>query len=272
MKYLCMIMCVILIIGCNKDDTLVVKNTLQKDQLSLGVIQKNSVNYAGYVSSESPVPGTWFIKPLYEQQYVHFWQMSAKPEYPGGVLCGPTSYLLAAHMIATAKGWPYPSSKTKVGAIYTKLSQAGKFDNTLGMYINDIHWFSSTYDFPVIKTSYSRTLLRSLCKEYIEYYLKTGYPVIVSININGANSILWINDNGVDEKSGSSYYISKSGLTGHFILLTGIRINADGTGTVWYKDPLSQYGETRSVYYSRLLDAMKANGNPDYYDAVAVFD
>jgi hypothetical protein len=231
-----------------------------------------STNPAGQSSSTTPIPGTWHISQSYLDNYQHFYQMDAKPDYPGSVLCGPTSYMLAAHMIVTAKGGVYPSSKTKLGAIYTKLSQANKFDDAEGMYIGDLCWFNSTYDHPVVKTTYKRTTSRSLMKEYIEYFIKTGYPVIATVNIYGMQGAYWENDLDGADQPNTKYYVSKDGPVGHFILLTGIKINADGSGRVWYKDPLSKLGETRCMSYTRLLDAMKYNGNNDYYDAVAVFD
>jgi hypothetical protein len=216
------------------------------------------------------VPGTWYIKQSYIDNYIHFYQMNAKPDYPGGVLCGPTSYLMAAHMIASAKNHAYPSSKPKLGAIYNALYNAGKFDNTEGMYISDVLWFNNTYDNPVIQASYLRTSNRISMKEYIEGYLKAGYPVIATVNIYGMHGSSWTNDgDGVDQAS-TQYYVSKNGPVGHFILLIGIKINADGSGTIWYKDPLSSTGATRSASYSRILDAMKYNGNNTYYDAVGV--
>jgi hypothetical protein len=232
----------------------------------------SSINYSGYVSSATPVPGTWYIKQNYQDAYQHFYQMDAKPDYPGNVLCGPTSYMLAAHMIVTAKGGTYPSSKAKLGAIYTKLSQAGKFDDALGMYISDVKWFSDTYDYPAVKTSYLRTTSRDMMKEYLEYYIKTGYPVVVTADIFGLQGAYWGNDIDMSDQPNVKYYVSKNGPVGHFILLIGIKINADGSGRVWYKDPLSKTSETRCASYTRILDAMKSNGNTDYYDAVAVFD
>ena len=234
--------------------------------------QPSVANPVGQSSSATPIPGTWNIKQEYLNQYVHFYQMDAKPEYPGSVLCGPTSYMLAAHMIATAKGVWYPSSKAKVGAIYTKLSQAGKFDDGEGMYISDVQWFCNAYDYPIIKTSYLRTSNRDAMKEYIEFYIKSGYPVIATVNIFGLQGTYWGNDLDMTDQTGVKYYISKNGPVGHFILLTGIKINADGSGRIWYKDPLAKTGETRYTSYTRILDAMKFNGNNDYYDAVAVFE
>ncbi len=225
-----------------------------------------------YVCDPIPTPGTWDIKPSFMNAYQHFYQIDAKPDYPGSVLCGPTSYMLAAHMIVTAKGGVYPSSKAKLGAIYTKLSQAGRFDDAAGMYIGDLIWFNTNYDYPVIKTSYKRTADRVAMKEYIEYFIKTGYPVVVTVNVYGMQGAYWTNDLDMTDQPNVKYYVSKDGPVGHFILLTGIKINADGSGRVWYKDPLSKTGETRCVSYTRLLDAMKYNGNNDYYDAVAVFE
>jgi hypothetical protein len=230
------------------------------------------INNGGQQSSTMPTPGTWTIKASYVSEYQHFYQMDAKPEYPGSVLCGPVSYMLAAHMIATSKGVWYPSSKAKVGAIYNKLSQAGKFDDASGMYISDVQWFCSTYDYPTVKASYRRTTDRTAMKEYIEFYLKSGYPVIVTVNIFGMQGSYWGNDLAMSDVAGTKYYISKNGSVGHFIVLTGIKINADGSGTIWYKDPLSSTGDTRSASYTRILDAMKYNGNNDYYDAVGVFE
>lgn len=216
------------------------------------------------------VSGTWYIKQLYIDNYVHFYQMNAKNEYPGEVLCGPTSYMIAAHMIAAAKNHIYPCSKAKVGAIYNVLYNASRFNNADGMYISDILWFNSNYDDPVIKTSYLRTADRTSMKEYIEGYLKAGYPVIATVNIYGLHGAYWGNDVSITDQVGVQYYVSKNGPIGHFILLIGIKINPDGSGTIWYKDPLSSTGATRSASYTRILDAMKYNGNNTYYDAIGV--
>lgn len=217
-------------------------------------------------------PGIWYIKQSYLDNYQHFYQINAKNEYPGNVLCGPTSYMLAAHMIASAKGHWYPSTKPKIGSIYNALYNAGKFDNAKGMYISDILWFCNTYDYPIIQTSYLRTSNRTSMKEYIEAYIKAGYPVIVTVNVYGMHGASWGNDLDMTDQTGTHYYVSQSGSVGHFILLIGIKINADGSGRIWYKDPLSASGETRCASYTRILDAMKYNGNNNYYDAVGTFD
>ncbi len=226
----------------------------------------------GAVCSYTPIPGTWHINTSYSNQYIHFYQINAKPEFPGNVLCGPTSYMLAAHMICAAKNHPYPSSKAKLGAIYNVLSNANKFDNSLGMYMSDLDWFNTNYDDPVVKTNIRRTSDRNNMKEFLEYHIKSGFPVIVTVDIFGMQGASWPNDVAMTDQAGTQYYISKYGPVGHFILLTGIKVNADGSGTLWYKDPLSSTGATRSASYTRILDAMKSNGNPNYYDAIAVYE
>ena len=282
-KVLSMVLLIVMVVSCQKSSEIfevqssdVVKSGVKESSLSMvgesNFAQVNGFNPAGQSSSSTPIPGTWNIKQEYLNQYVHFYQMDAKPEYPGSVLCGPTSYMLAAHMIATVKNVWYPSSKAKVGAIYTKLSQAGKFDDAEGMYISDVQWFCNTYDYPTVKTSYLRTSSRDAMKEYIEFYIKSGYPVIATVNIFGLQGAYWGNDLDMSDQPGVKYYVSKNGPVGHFILLTGIKINTDGSGRIWYKDPLSKTSETRCASYTRILDAMKYNGNNDYYDAVAVFE
>jgi len=221
----------------------------------------------------TPQPGTWYIKSEFLQNYVHFCQLDAKPEYPGGVLCGPVSYMLGTHMLAVSKGkgWLYPSSKVQAGNIYTKLKAAGKFDDTQGMYLSDVVWFCRTYDNALCTAMYKRTTDRASMKEFLEYWLKTGCPIVVTVDIFGRNQSLWSNnDADFYDQVGKTYYISKNGTIGHFILLVGIKINADGSGTVYYKDPLSASGTTQSASYTRMLDAMKSNGNTDYYDAISL--
>lgn len=256
------------ILSATKDDTVL----CEQNDLHAYHSVLSAISYEGHMSSSIPIPGTWFIRNKYQNEYVHFYQMHARPEYPGAVLCGPTSYMLAAHMIAASKGNQYPVGKQKLGAIYQVLARNDRFDDKNGMYISDLVWFSQNYDYPVIKSSYWRSTNRSLTKEYIEYNLKTGYPVIVTVNIFGLQSGFWSNDGDAQSQLQKKYYIGFDGPVGHFILLIGIRINPDGTGTVWYKDPLSVNGETRSVSYTRLLNAMLYNGNPQYYDFVAVFE
>lgn len=235
------------------------------NQIALVTLDGQACNY-------TPIPGTWYISSNYLNQYVHTYQIDAKPEYPGNVLCGPTSYMLAAHMICAAKNHPYPSSKVKLGALYNALLNAGRFDNAEGMYISDIDWLSTNYDYPIVKTNYRRTSNRDNMKEFIEYHIKSGFPVIVTVDIFGLKGAYWPNDVAMTDQAGSSYYVSKNGPVGHFILLIGIKINADGSGTIWYKDPLSSTATTRSASYTRILDAMKSNGNTTYYDAVAVYE
>lgn len=228
---------------------------------------------SGNVSTTTPIPGTWFIKNSFLQQYQHFCQLQASPEYPGGILCGPTSYMLGVHMIAHAKQVSYPATKNQVGMIHSRLHQADRFDNQGGMYISDLCWYENSYDSNIIQTAYKRTTDRTWMKEFIEYHLKTGYPVIVTVQVYGNKRSSWaVHDSDLYDQSGSTYYVSKNGNIGHFILLIGIKINADGTGTIWYKDPLAPTSATQSASYTRILDAMKFNGNPNYYDAVSLFE
>lgn len=274
-KIFSMMLVVGIAMSCKKTNEQLAKNGI--DELQSGVKENNflefgQIHLASSVTQSATISGTWNIKQEYLNNYVHFYQMDAKPEFPGNVLCGPTSYMLAAHMIATAKNVWYPSSKAKVGAIYTKLSQAGKFDDGAGMYISDVPWFCNTYDYPVVKSSYLRTMNRDVMKEYLEFYIKSGYPIIATVNVFGLQGAYWENDLDMTDLPGVKYYVSKNGPVGHFILLTGIKINTDGSGRIWYKDPLSRTNETRCASYTRILDAMKYNGNNDYYDAVAIFE
>lgn len=271
-----MVLMIIVASSCKKQQEIFEKQPMYTAKSAVMDNEAGENNSSGllHLSSSSSVTsvGTWYIKQSYLDNYQHFYQIDANPEYPGSVLCGPTSYMLAGHMIATSKGIWYPSSKAKVGAIYNKLSQAGKFDDNQGMYISDLVWFCNTYDYPVIKTSYLRTASRDAMKEYLEYYIKSGYPVVATVNVYGLQGAYWDNDLDMTDQLGVKYYVSKNGPVGHYILLIGIKINADGSGRVWYKDPLSRTGDTRCASYTRILDAMKYNGNNDYYDAVAVFE
>ncbi len=174
-------------------------------------------------------------------------------------------------MIAQSKGITYPSTKPQLGLIYTRLFQANRFDNQLGMYISDLCWYENMYDSNIVQTAYKRTTERDWMKEFIEYNIKTGYPVVATIQVYGNKRSTWaLHDSDLYDQAGSTYYVSKNGNCGHFILLIGIKINADGSGTVWYKDPLSPDGATQSASYTRILDAMKFNGNNNYYDAVSL--
>lgn len=224
-------------------------------------IIKNTLHALNSYSSSA---GLWWIKSSYESNYTHFCQLNASPEYPGGVLCGPTAYMLGVHMLSST----YPSSKTRIGTIYNRLSVNGKFDNSAGMYISDIQWYRNSYDATIVNTAYKRTSNRSTMKEFIESNLKNGFPVIATVQVYGSNRQHHINDNL--QYACTTNYIGENGNIGHFILLIGIEINSDGTGKVWYKDPLSPNGWTQSVTYTRLLDAMKYNGNTNYYDAIAL--
>ncbi len=276
-KYLCLVLIGFLgcglFVSCTRDmDT---ARHIAEQSVASGVLDSDSVAldslYVQPLTSESSVSGEWKLLGNYAFLYKHFCQLDASPEYPGSVLCGPTSYMIAAYMIASNKGRPYQCSKQKLGGIYTALRSAGKFDNRYGMYIQDIGWFCANYDYPVVQTSYMRTSRRDVIKGYLEHYMKEGDPVIVPVNIFGLQGAYWVNDKDPLSTLGTKYYIAKNGTVGHFILLTGLKLNDDGSGLVYYRDPLSRNGETRSVSYSRLLDAMLFNGNISFYDALAVF-
>jgi hypothetical protein len=271
-KFLLILSIVVLLFSCDKKigSEQLQPQTIASATMDHSLGPTDSLSDWGVMSSESVVGKYWLLG-NYSFLYKHFCQLDASPEYPGSVLCGPTSYMLAAHMIASNKGRVYPCSKQKLGAIYNALRNAGKFDNRYGMYINDITWFSTTYDYPVVKTTYMRTARRDVIKGYIEHYLKEGDPVIVPVNVFGLQGSYWANDKDVQHVPGVKYYVSRSGSVGHFILLIGLELYADGSGMAYYKDPLSRNGETRAVHYSRLLDAMLYNGNILYYDALAVF-
>lgn len=261
----------IIFLQCTHDDTIRIE-PVPTDSLTSSLLENNNTARDGLQSSDTPIPGTWFIQSHFLASYQHFCQLTASPQYPGATLCGPTSYMLGAHMLATHRGYIYPAVKTQVGVIYTRLVQAGKFDNQEGMYINDIDWYAGQYDETFLTSAYKRTSSRVWMKEFIEYQVKTGYPVIAAVQIYGNKRSSWaLNDSNLFDQPGKTYYISKNGTVGHFILIIGIKINPDGSGTVWYKDPLAPTSATQSASYTRVLDAMKYNGNDTYYDAIGLF-
>ncbi len=262
--------CITIMTHCTQSDD-IQEQIIQGDTIPQNINSQREGD--GLVSSTTPTPGTWFIASRFLQEYQHLCQLQASPTYPGSMLCGPTSYLLGTHMIAQANNISYPASIPQLGTIYTRLFQAGKFDNQAGMYINDIDWYSKTYDNSIIQTFYKRTTSRVWMKEFIEYHLKTGYPVLAAIQVYGNRRSSWAtNDADLYDQVGKNYYVSKNGTIGHFVLLIGNKINTDGTGTIWYKDPLAPTGVTQSASYTRILDAMKYNGNNNYYDAISLYE
>lgn len=212
------------------------------------------------------------IRTTYEYNYVHCCQLWISN---GGNACGPTAYMLAAHMVAAASGWSFmPSNTSKLTAI---VNHIGSMPIDMGQ----ISTYVSEYDGTHLQTTTRVTTDRSSFKSFLENSLATGDPVIVPIRISGSSRVndgRYTTENSSSnydldgsDQSGRPNYVNTSGI-GHFVVVIGIKVfGSTGNGYVYYKDPLASSGATKMCVYSRFLNSALANGASNtYYDAIAI--
>lgn len=213
------------------------------------------------------------ISSSYENNYMHFCQLNALAY--GSLACGPTSYMLAAHMIAAANGWTFmPSSAAKLNAI---ISTIGPLPISLDQIENYVNIYDGTKLASV--PQYGITS-RSDFKLFLEENLLFGSPIVVGVRVAPArvNNSMYLSENSVTnhdidgtDQPGRNYYINTSGAN-HFVVLIGIKINnATGNGYAYYKDPLATSGATKICSYSRFLNSILYNGGSACcYDGLAI--
>ncbi len=217
------------------------------------------------------------IATAYEKNYVHWCQLWDSPlsSYERANACGPTSYMIAAHMIAAAHGYGFmPVSGTKLKAIVTKMGG-------VPISMTQISSHVTNYDSPPLSTLSYTTTNRNAFKSFLEAQLAEGEPLIVPIRISGS---LRTNDSRyTDENSLTNYdldivdkttrpnYINTSGV-GHFVVVIGIKKSLYTCNDyIYYKDPLAQSGATKVCSYERFLSSAAANGASNlYYDALVI--
>ena len=213
------------------------------------------------------------ISSPYENNYTHFCQLNAWAY--GSLACGPTCYMLAAHMIAAANGWSFmPSNAAKLNAIISNIGP-------LPISLDQIENYVDLYDGTKLTTvSQYAVTSRSDFKIFLENNLCAGHPIIVGVRVAPAraNNGMYLTENSITnhdidgtDQAGRSYYINTSGAN-HCVVLIGIKINnATGSGYVYYKDPLATNGATKVCSYTRFLNSILYNGGSSCcYDGLAI--
>lgn len=213
------------------------------------------------------------ISSNYENNYIHFCQLNAVAY--GGLVCGPTCYMLAAHMITAAHGWAFmPSNAAKLNAI---VSNIGPLPISIDQIENYLNMYDGT---KLMSVPHYGITSRSDFKLFLEENLLFGSPIIVGVRVAPAraNNNMYLSENvavnhdidGADQP-GRTYYINTNGVN-HFVVLIGIKINnTTGSGYVYYKDPLAVNGATKVCSYTRFLNSILYNGGSSCcYDGLAI--
>jgi hypothetical protein len=229
-----------------------------------------------------------FVKQLHlpnMANYIHFTQKDA-PEPLKSKGCGPNTLQHAYHLQQPNIGAFYPN-KDNLVALHNRLNTPGSdYSKNLFARADQLHWLATGHKinisgykdkgktkddfkdpsrpgwqgdfgrivntqtklqidgsryFPQVDFGYVRND-RNSYKAFLEAPLPRGFAVCTPVLIDGNNPA----------------NVKTTG-KGHFILLTGISIAADGSGIVFYKDPLTVDTQTRVISYTLLLDSNKAN-------------
>ncbi len=272
-KHIICIITLLYIAGCKKEITAPL--TECTDNRSTSSSAKINVNN-GRVE--------YTIKTEYANNYVHWCQLQASPltTYEKQNACGPTAYMLAAHMVATAEGYTFmPVSGTKLKNIISAMGSV-----PIGM--TQIATHITAHDSPPLTSISCTTSDRSAFRTFMESNLSDGNPIIVPIFINDSkvNDVRYsstASDNfDIDSspQSGRPNYILTTKINGgygHFVVVIGISMSSTtgSNGLVYYKDPLANSGATKICSYTRFLESAKANGgckepNCINYDALVI--
>lgn len=217
------------------------------------------------------------ISPAYANNYVHWCQLWSSPlsSYERANACGPTAYMIAAHMIAAAHGYSFmPVSGNKLKAIIGKM---GGVPISMGQISSHV----ARCDSPPLTTVSFTTTSKEKFKSFLESHLANGDPIVVPVRVSGGartndgrytSENSWNNyDLSIVDQTTRPNYINSSGF-GHFVVLIGVKISLSSCDAyAYYKDPLAQSGETRVCHYERFLASAAANGASNlYYDAIVI--
>lgn len=277
MKQLFFCMTALLMLSCTKSSSDSFTPTSSVD----------SFNKTSSSAAKVAVNNNWVeysVSTNYMNKYVHWCQLWSSPlsSYEKQNACGPTAYMLAAHMVAAAHGYTFmPCTGTKLKAIVTSMGM-------LPISMDQISSHILAHDSPpLISTSYVGSS-RTAFKSFLESELCDGNPVIVPIMIStlSPNEGRYCSTNPTSNydidsspQTGRPNYILTSKLQGgfgHFVVVTALHLyTPTGNGLVFYKDPLATTGTTKVCSYSRFLESARINGNctePNCfnYDAIAV--
>jgi hypothetical protein len=236
--------------------------------------------------STSGLNPVYEIKPEIMAYFQHFYQLNATGNVNGSAACGPTSYMMAAYCLAKYKD---PNTLYRCSA--TKLTNIVQITG-LSTGLSTLSSYARTYDNTFLSVATSYGSKRETMKTFIKNSLLVDKFVVTAINayviypspVDNENYSLNSSLNG-DLNSGSDLtsgnyrnYISSSDeggkVGGHIIVLVKfVQTAVDGSGYVEYIDPIAPLhspSNRRYVSFSRLLDAIKMNGNNTYYDAFSL--
>lgn len=113
-------------------------------------------------------------------------------------------------------------------------------------------------------TTWGGSTNRSTVKAFFESKISTGKPCVAIVMIAPSSSC---------QDANCSTYIRTNGTgTGHMVLVTGLTTNAQGIGTIRFKDPWPNDSSTYSVDYDKFMDSMKSASslNPPVYNVYCI--
>lgn len=256
-----------IITGCNKTTSNDLIPDLGRDSSSR-IQQKVAVN-TNVVEYK--------ISTAYANNYAHWCQLWQSPlsSYERANSCGPTAYMIVAHMVATAHGYHFmPSSGEKLKAIIGKMGGVPISMDQIATHVK--YW-----DNPPLTSISLTTSDRTKFAAFLESHLADGNPIIVPVRVTSSTRAndsrytsvsSWANyDLDASDQTNRPNYINNSGF-GHFVVVIGIKKSlVSCEALVYYKDPLSQSGTTRVCNYERFLSSAAANGASNlYYDAIVI--
>ncbi len=268
----------------------------QKNQLT-NVRPEEIAQNEGSVVAKISYPGTY---PVYEVDpaimayFQHYYQLDAPTI--GSNACGPASYMMAAACIANYRNPisnTYFATTSKLQSIYSIVKGWANANNSGYITLEHLRQYAITYDNSFIVNGYKYTNDREETKTFIKSALANDRFVIVGVNayimspspVDNSNFFSNTSINGDLNPTGNvtsgTYrnYISTldegGNVGGHMIIVVKfVQTASDGNGYIEYIDPIAKtrigLSNRRFVSFTRLLDAMKMNGNNSNYDAISI--
>jgi hypothetical protein len=103
---------------------------------------------------------------------------------------------------------------------------------------------------------------RSSAKAFFETSISGSKPCVALIKISSSNSC--------PDANCSTYIRTNGSGAGHMVLVTGLTTNAQGVGTIRFKDPWPNNSQTYSCDYDKFLNSMKSASSSNKYNILKI--
>jgi hypothetical protein len=231
----------ILFSACSNEESSTDENDSLNDDFTFDV----SMTFGSQTDAIPSNAKVIFDNTIVGDNYDHMWQKSK------GINCGSTACLAVSYLMGRQILQPYREfSVDEVNNLRERMhTDCGgiMIDEAVKVAKVDFGECNSG-KFKVKSTSSnaSNDVGRTKTKDKILEYLEANKPIIARVEV---------------KKNGS---ISTSNAYTHFVVIVGLTLTDIGTGsTVYYIDPLKQYGEVLDCRYTDFLNSMRAENN--YY-------